>query len=366
MSYFSVKDNKKKRTYGGGKSSYGAPTYMKDVLEKLRNHEDYKSHSEEDLLQKAKELTDVGELQSEFSHLTSLPFERYAEEIAEESEVSLVHSKEVLQAKSRAVSRLRPPSIVLYLFELKRPTSRFFSRFSRLLALKYGPLHAAIQIEDVVIQWSTTSLVIPERYNPADPVFRTDLKNKTTVSSFAKDLCPKVVDALERKDFNQQIDLQFDLAVNVEELIDKVKKVIVKYNKYRYYSVMYCNCQTFVEDVMKEIGIKNAPHSLSGRLNDYFKKLTAAKLKGTPEFPTHESLDMYIEEQDLGAMQQHDKEYFLCLYFQFHLEAMKAGQDPSEIECRVHGCLMESLERSLTDIKMFLESYVTEHGISGV
>lgn len=358
---------KKKRTYGGGRSSYGAHSYMNDVLDKLRNHVDYKSYSEEDLLQKAKELTDVGELQSVFSHLTSLQFEKYAEEIADESEVSLVHSKEVQQAKTRAVSRLRPPSIILYLFELKRPTSRFFSRFSRLFALKYGPLHAAIQIEDVVIQWSTTSLVIPEQYNPADPVFRTDLKSRTTMSSFATDLCPKVVDAVERKDFNQQIDLQFDLAANVEELIEKVKKVIVKYNKYYRYHVMYRNCQTFVEDVMKEIGIKNVPQGLSGRLNDYFKKLTTARSKAIPNiFPTHEALDMYIEEQDLGAMRQHDKEYFLCLYFQFHLEAMKAGQDPSEIECRVRGCLMERLERSLTDIKMFLESYVTEHSISRV
>lgn len=327
-----------------------------DVVEKLKRHDEFKTLTDEQLRQKAKQLTDIKELHAEFSHLSF--FEHYAGEIAEEEGVSLDHSTEVEKAQFRAVRRLRTPSVKLFLFELRNPTSRFFSRFSQLFSLKYGALHAAIQIGDVVLQWGTSSLVIPERYDPADPVFQTDFKDVTKATQVAVNIRPKVVQAVRRMDYNEQIDLQFDLAVGVEEMLEKVKKVIVKYNKFYQYNVVLRNCQTFVDSVMEEIGVKNAPKQLTGKLREYFKKLTANKSKGVPsDIPTHEALDEYVSTLDLSASTQHDKEYLLCLYFQFHVEAMKTDKDPSE-ECRVGGCLMERIERDLENMSMLLEKFV--------
>lgn len=359
MSRFkNIKQKRRGVPAGGSRLDHA---YIHGVVEKLRNHEDYRGKSEEELRQVAKQLTDANELRADFSHLNDLQFEQYAEEIADEADVQLDHPKERQQAQVRAVSRLRSPSVKLYLFELRTPVSRFFSKFSKLFALKYGALHAAIQIEDVVLQWSTSSLVIPERYYPADPVFLTDVKHRTAAAMVATDLQTQVIETVGKMDYNAQIDLQFDLAVNVEEMIENVKKVIVKYNRYRYYNVFACNCQSFVEDIMKAIGVKNVPQNLTGKLKDYFKKLTVDKSSAIPsEFPTHQSLDDYVRTQDMTKLTQHDKEYLLCLYFQFHLEAMKMDKHAA-YECQVAGCLMEMVELSLqTEKVLLLESYVAK------
>lgn len=356
---FQKKAIKKKRVVSGEETSARKePGYLQGVVEKLRNHEDYKTKSDEELRQTARQLTDVNELRAEFSHLTDLLFEQYAEEIADEAELEPSHPKEQQQAQVRAVKRLRPPTVKLYLFELRRPVSRFLSRFSKLFSLKYGALHAAIQIEDIVLQWGTSSLVIPERYDPADPVFVTGVNHSTEAARVATNLQTQVCTTVGKMDYNAQIDLQFDLAVSIEEMIENIKKVIVKYNKFRYYNVIACNCQSFVDDVMKAIGVKNVPQNLTGKLKDYFTQLTMEKSKGIPsEFPTHESLDDYVKTQDITRLTQHDKEYLLCLYFQFHLEAMKTDKDAAE-ECKVFGCLMDDVELSLqTAPVLLLESY---------
>lgn len=331
--------------------------YLKDVIDKLRCHKDYKCCSERELRERALQLTSAEELRADFSHLTDAPFEEHAREIAKDLELSLSRSG---KQKEKAIGRLRPPSIKLHLFELKRPVTRFMSRFSNILSLNYGPLHAAIQIEDVVLQWSTSSLVIPEqRCHPDDPVFMTNVNAGTSAAQVAMNLQAQVAGTVGRLDYSHQLDLQYDLAVSVEEMIERIKKVIIKYNKSRYYNLFTCNCQTFVDDVMKVIGVKNAPQVLTGKLKDYFKHLTSVKSRITSsDFATHQVLDEYVHTQDLSTMTQHNREYLLCLYFHFHLEAMRTEKD-ADMQCQVEGCLMEAVELSLeTTNSLFLQSYV--------
>ncbi len=341
---------KKKRVAAGHSGAGPDPSYLMDVVAKLRMLEDYKSMSDEELRQKARELTDVNELQADFSHLTSEVFEQYAGEIAEESGISMVHSMEFQRAQSRAMRRLEIPSVRLYLFELKSPISRFISKFSTLFAFKYGALHAAIQVDNVMLQWGTSSLVIPEKYNPADQLFQTDVKHRTCAAQVAEEVRPQAMQAVEESNNQKQIDLQFDLAVGIESMLDKIKKVVVEYNRYRYYNVVMCNCQTFVCDVMKEIGVRNIPRSLTGKLKEYFKNLTKKKSRYIPaDISTHEDLDEFVKGIDLFTASQHDKEYLLCLYFQFHLEAMKTDEDPYQ-ECQVKDCFMPKIELYLQDM----------------
>ena len=325
---------------------------LKDVVDKLRCHKDYKCCSEIELRQRAVELTSSEELRAVFSHLTDLPFEKHAAEIAKEAELSQSLSGALL----KAIGKLRPPSIKLHLFELKRPVTRFMSRFSSILSLHYGPLHAAIQIEDIVLQWSTSSLVIPKTQCDSDvPLFTTNVNTGTFTGQVAMGLQAQVAGTAGRLDCGRQLDLQYDLAVSVEEMIERVKKVIIKYNKFRQYNLFSCNCQTFVDDVMKEIGVKNAPQILTGKLKDYFKHLTSERSKTFSDFVTHQKLDEYVAAQDLSGMTQHNKEYLLCLYFRFHLEDMRTEKD-ADMKCQVEGCLMERVELSLETL--FLQSYV--------
>ena len=345
---------KKKNVVSRSSGAARDPGYIVDVVAKLRKLEDYKTKTDEELRQTARELTDKNELRAYFSHLTTGAFEQYSDEIADEADLSIRHSFELELAQSRAIRRLEIPSVKLFLFELKSPISRFLSRFSRVFALKYGPLHAAIQVGDVMLQWGTDSLVIPDKDDPADQIFRTDIKHTTCIAQVAEKIKPQVAQAVKDSDNKKQIDLQFDLTVGVEDMLDKIKKVIVQYNRYHYYNVVLCNCQTFVNDVMEAIGAKNIPKTLTGKLKEYFEKLTTEKSKLIPpNISTHEDLDEFVKGFDLSSATQHDKEYLLCLYFQFHLEAMKTDKDPTE-ECQVKGCQMPEIELQLQE--MLLET----------
>ena len=342
---------RKKKKVAAGKPGTGHdPAYLVDVVGKLRKLGEYKSKTDEELRQRAKQLTDVDELQADFSHLTSGAFEQFADEIADESGISPVHSMELERAQSRAMRRLDVPAVRLYLFELRTPVSRFFSKFSKLFAFKYGPLHAAIQVGDMMLQWGTDSLVIPDKYDPADQLFQTDVKERTCVAQVAAEVRPQAMQAIQDSNSQKQIDLQFDLTVGVEDMLNKIKKVVVQYNRYRYYNVVMCNCQTFVNDVMKAIGVKNIPQNLTGKLKEYFEKLTKEKSKFIPvDISTHEELDEFVKSIELSTTSQHDKEYLLCLYFQFHLEAMKTDKDPYG-DCQVKGCFMPAIELNLQDM----------------
>lgn len=343
---------KKKKKVAVGRSGTGRdPTYLDDVVDKLKKLEGYKSKTDEELRRTARQLTDVNELQADFSHLTSGAFEQYAGEIADESSIAIGHSVELKRAQNRALRRLDVPTVRLYLFELRTPVSRFLSKFSSMFVFRYGPLHAAIQVGDVMLQWGTDSLVIPERYDPADQLFQTDVKERTCVAQVAAEVRPQAKQAVRDCDNKRQIDLQFDLTIGIEDMLDKIKKVVVDYNRYRYYNVVMRNCQTFVNDVMEAIGVKNIPQNLTGKLKEYFKKLTEHKSEYIPsDIPTHEELDEFVKTSvDLSTASKHDREYLLCLYFQFHLAAMKTDKDPNE-KCQVKGCRMATIEDSLQDM----------------
>ena len=333
------------------------PSYLTGVIEKLRKHPDHKDKSFEELRDKAIQLTDVNELQADFSHLTHGKFELFSEEMIDEAGVTLEHHQEKKEAQSRAAKRLCPIPVKLLLRELQDTVPRFITRFNRLFALKYGPLHAAIQVGDVLLEWNDSSLVIPVVCDLAEPVFQTNVNCATTAVQEAMELQPQIATAVGHMDYNQQIDLLFDITTSQEKMINKIKDVIVKYNKFYSYHLVSRNCQTFVKDVMKEIGVQDVLKITTGKLKEYFKFLTKNKSDSVPsEFKDHEELDKYVQDTDLSGLTQHDKEYLLCLYFHFHQQAMKVDKDPDE-ECRVKDCCMEKIEEELEGSNMLLEGY---------
>ena len=356
-SLHSVIKKKKKKVPSEGGSLASAPSYLAGVIEKLRKHPEYKGKCFEELRDKAIQLTDVNELQADFSHLTHEKFELFSEEMLDEADATLEHRQEIIEAQTRAVKRLCPIPVKLLLRELQDTVPRFITRFSRLFALKYGPLHAAIQVGDVLLEWDDSSLVIPDRCSLPDPVFQTDINRGTTAVQEIMELQPQIATAVGHMDYNQQIELLFDITASQEKMINKIKDVIVKYNKLYSYHVILRNCQAFVEDVMKEIGVQDVLKVTTGKLKEYFNFLTRNKSDSVPSvFKDHEELDKYVQDTDLSGLTQHDKEYLLCLYFHFHQQAMKVDKDPNE-ECRVKDCCMEKIEKELEGSNMLLENY---------
>ncbi len=338
------------------------PAYLKDVVEKLKLHPRYRDLTDEQYKERARQLTDKKELQAEFSHLMDEAYEGYARETKEESEAcdDKMNSSEVRYAITRAGVRHKEASklpIKLLLRHVHhKPPSRLTRTFSVLFAMKYGPLHAAIQVGDIIMEWNNCSLIIPEQMEYPQRIFETDLSNETEGARIAAKLQPKMNDAIREVKYNQQIDLKFDEMVGWQIMLENLKDLIVKYNRYYRYNLFSRNCQTFVNDAMEAMGAKDIHTKFTGKLHNYFKDIKAQKTIGLPtEFLSHDKLDRYIISANISKLTQHDKEYLLCLYFQFHLRDIDDGGDD---KCLEPNCQMSKLEAELNDAQpLILLSY---------
>ena len=338
------------------------PAYLQDVVKKLKKHPTYQHklerYTEEKWKEKARKLTDPEKLHVKFSHLTDEAYADYALETGNEATDTeggrmFTHHDERNKAGVRIKRRLDGASnlpVKLYLRTLEGQ-SQFSRSFASIFAKKYGALHAALQVGDIIVEWDNSSLVIPTRRDFADPIFRGDMSKHTTVSMHAAQLAPQMTDAVKHMKYNESIDLLFDVSVSRKKMIDNLISMICKYNKHLYYHMLRRNCQTFVTDAMAAMGIKDIP-KFSGRLKEYFTEVKKGKEKSIPdEFRSHEQLDCYVMDiKKKDTLTAHDKEYLLCLYFQFHLQAMRADKnEPEEVvmRCPVASCQMGTLERMI-------------------
>ena len=342
------------------------PAYLKDVIEKVKKRRKFKDLTDDQAKEMAKRLTDHHELHAEFSHLLDMVFEKEVCEVQEEAEATdygedLETKREKDAARDRAVQRLRNAShmpIKLHLRELNRNNlpPRFMDQFARLISITYGPLHAALIVGDVTLEWDDSSLVVPER-GVVEPDIQMDIAGSTSAMQAIAKQEPAMKHAVESLDYKTQVEQMYTATVDRSKMIHNLIEVIVKYNKFYKYSMAKKNCQTFVIDAMKAMGVKKPPQP-TGRLKEYLKELRQGVKKVPEEFQTHEELDRYVREsQDTGEfdeLTQHDKEYLLCLYFQFHLETLE--EDKGE-PCQVPNCMKDEVERAAIESPVILEEY---------
>lgn len=363
----SIARKKRERSYS--RPAAPEPANLLTVIEKVRNHPEFKDEklSENQLAEKAKQLTDPRELHADFSHLTDIAFETNLVETEEEAEETdcgrdFTNERERDAAKKRATARMcrtseMPIKLKLHSLQQNNLPPRFASVFSRVMAMKYGPFHAAIQVGDVTLEWDKSNLIVPHRINMI-PDLQMDIRDGTVAMKCATAKKPEILAAVNELDFNEQIELMYDVTVSRKKMIEELIKVISKYNRIYEYHLIGRNCQTFVTDAMKAMGIVKPP-SITGRLKEYFLELKKGKKKAPDDFSTHEELDRYIKDSqgtgEFDQLTQHDKEFLLCLYFQFHLEAMEKSKGE---RCTVPTCMMGELEMAI-ESPFILASYST-------
>jgi len=108
--------------------------------------------------------------------------------------------------------------------------------------------------------------------------------------------------------------------------LDKMLALITHWNKTKQYKPFECNCQTFTEELIQELGLKESFNSkITGNLENYFKLL---KTDGPQEiwFPTpkykyhtHKKLDIcindYFKNNPLKINDVNDPDYLLLKSF---------------------------------------------------
>ncbi len=240
----------------------------------------------------------------------------------------------------------------LLLTPLKRGR-RVANTFASLLEMQFGPLHAALQVGNVILEWNDSSLVTPYLCAYEDEIMRIDMQPFSKWVEYTGKHHSKMKKAAEKRDFPEQIELIYTVASEKAGLIDRLIDVIVRYNKHYCYNLFDRNCQHFVSDALTALGV-DKPIEFTGGLKDYYKKLVQGRTPSVPEkFKTHSELDNYVQQlkrnKQVSDIPQNDLEFILALYFRFHLESKSELRDDStalrEWKCEVKGCCFEDIEK---------------------
>ena len=290
-------------------------------------------------------------------------------ESTEENEEDYSHSEEINEAITRGEHRFanvcRFP-LKLILTPLKRGCG-LASAFSSLLSAQFGPLHAALQVGNVVLEWNDSSLVIPHNCKYEDQVMEVDMQPHSKWVEHTSKHHSTIEEATKKLDFAEQIDQIYIVTSEKKQLIDALIDVIIKYNKRYYYHLFSRNCQHFVSDALKALEVEE-PTAFTGGLKGYFTELVKGCTPSIPkEFETHQDLDKYVVQMQEGnriaQMPQHDLEFLLTLYFRFHLEHKKKLERDDKVsrqwKCQERNCQMSEIERLIIMESLLVHKFKT-------
>ncbi len=301
-----------------------------------------------------------------FSGLLDNCFEAVEENLME-SDVDLESSMEREEGKRRMKHRAAtacslPIKLILTPLHRVRTLARTFA--SR-LEMQFGPLHASLQVGQVVLEWNDSSLVTPYPCDYQDGIFRVNLEKHSRWMDYVSHHHSSFEAAAASLNLAGQTEQIFVIASKKTEMITSLIDVIIKYNRFYYYNLIDRNCQHFVKDCLDALGVQ-FPNEFKGGLQDYFKQLVAGCTPDIPKkFKTHRDLDKYVESQDLTSMPQHDLEFLLVLYFRFHLESKdKLKENRKLLEewvCQEQHCKMDEVEHQVKDQSLLIHKFPPIH-----
>lgn len=284
-----------------------------------------------------------------FSHLIEGTASQVVIAAANEMESSLTNTWEIAMRQKRSLQRFEKVvnfPVKLILSDLQIALPPFISSFARMLQLEFGPLHAALVIDDVLVEWDDDGLILPSTAE-REWVFQARLQGK--YDKVAQLMKQDMKDSARRLDLERQIEQVFEVTKEKQQAINQLIKVIIHYNKSYEYNVLVRNCQHFVIDAMKALGVEKNPQ-FTGVFQDYLTELKRGKSKEIFEkFDTHTALDEHVNSIIKPGLTQHDLEYLLCQYFMFHVSSRKQSpqaQDP-EWKCEEETCRMSEIEHML-------------------
>ena len=102
--------------------------------------------------------------------------------------------------------------------------------FASKLEMQFGPLHAALQVGNVILEWNDSHLVSPYLCDYEDEfhVMKVDMQPHSEWVDYT------TTEAAEKLDFTEQIDQIYMVTSKKKEMIDDLIDVIVRYNKHYY------------------------------------------------------------------------------------------------------------------------------------
>ena len=315
------------------------------TLKKLKSHPDHKAKTTLELEQLAIELTTPETVRRRFAHLLEAG-QAVIWNLAEEDDEDLLHSLEFEaqheRMKQDTTKAVQLP-VKLSLQKLRNvPTPPGAHSFAALLKFEYGPLHSAVIVGNVLIEWGREGIVEPRPCDHMVSEFQANCASLGEWSGRVKDIQTEMSLANRQRNTEKKVDILCKSLEEKGKMIDKLVDVIIDYNRNKQYSVFKCNCQDFVRDALAALGIKK-PVEFSGKLQKRFMELKKGKIKVEAQLETHENLDAYVEREK-DELSRHDLEYLQCLYFNFHLPAIEKSYNPEAWVCDIPTCRSAELD----------------------
>ena len=297
------------------------------VKRKLKQTDKYKGLDANGYEEMVDELTNPERIMELFSHLLGDTFiDAVTSQHFVTDKTDLEGPEELRDAKEREQRRFGKVASIpvkLYLKDLEKVKSKkgkfFCFSAARLLDMDFGGQHAAIMVGDVVLEWNTTSLVIPSNDDDERFHFSADIGRFSGYhADAAKSIPPSAAPVQEIK---EEIDLLFDTAAKKRDVLYSLAKLISKYNSSFYYNVVVRNCQTFVQDCFKVLEIPKRP-TFSNQLEKHFQQVKQGKVKAPDVFQKHEDVDAHVstleQRDELESAHLDDLECLLIAYLQHH------------------------------------------------
>lgn len=330
-----------------------------EVIKKLRRHPDYQDPSLV-LKSEAEDLTDTDKIMDRFfSSMTHELVHDRIKDRAEEMNVDLTTTYERKAQTTRAINRVEQVArfevklLLRYVNRRTSPPPRLIGRLASALQMEYGPLHALLLINnEVIIEWNSSSLVIPKFIDPDTIVEHT---GPVLVSATIPDIMHIQRQLSKPFEDYDEVDLILEAACKKSELLRKLAGIIARYNSHYYYDIIFRNCQNFVLDALTAIGCKNKPE-FSGNLRNYFTHLKS-KGRVMASFETHDQLDAYVRKNHT-TLTKENMEYLLAQYCLFHMQRVMKSGELEDWDCKDRDCMMDFLEAKIDETLLIMHQFL--------
>lgn len=130
-------------------------------------------------------------------------------------------------------------------------------------------------------------------------------------------------------------------------LVEKLVKIVIKYNKNYYYHTVRRNCQSFITEVLQSFGVWEN-FKLGERLEVYLANLN----KGRKEvYKSHKAVNdrvkYLIASGEIEETSYDEVRYLRSLFTIFHAEEFQASARPIHAVCGESDCMLHALEEHL-------------------
>ena len=289
-------------------------SYVIQMKRKLKSLPRYKKEADENqLTSEAKRLISVDELYCDFSHLIQDTHMAVLEEATQflklNSQEEREAAKEREQMRFDRAARLKL-TVCLSDISAGEPSihkDRTVISTANFLKMEYSGKHAAVLVDDVLLEWDDGNVIIPRRVSGEDKfIFEADVNETGEYFNRIAEVRPQLHD--EPKTPEDEGDILCRTLTQKLEFINQIIAVVVEYNKAYYYNSISRNCQHFVQAVLKAAKIRGRRFSTENE--EYLKLVRQGKMRVPQSFRDHQAIDSFVtnsrDKNGLKSLNQHE------------------------------------------------------------